>query len=261
MDTVLITGSNRGIGKALKEAFESRGDKVIGHTRQDIGDLRDMSTIYRLAEIAVMERVNILINCAGVYSQNGMNDLTFDEIKDIIEVDLIAAMMLTRALWSMLVATHGTIININSIAGRQSADGEIAYRAAKSGLTGFSNALFYEGLQDRVRVIDVPFSGVNTDMIKHRPKLHNEWQQPEAAARLVIEILDSQDSSKIDHFLIRGANVIDNRTAITEHRLKEKRRLARQAAREERAEREKAIQEGSPVPRRRRRRRFAHGNS
>ena len=93
MNTVLITGSNRGIGKAIKEAFEKRGDKVIGHTRSSIGDVRELQTIKKISKLANDNNINILINNAGIYSEKSIDTIEDETIKAIIEVNLIATLM------------------------------------------------------------------------------------------------------------------------------------------------------------------------
>ena len=205
----LITGSSRGIGKALKEALEERGDTVVACVRSEVGDIRNLDTVRKIADIGVSAGVNVLVNCAGVYSNKWIIDETPEKIKEIVEVNLIAPVQLTCALWSHLVSNHGTVININSIAGRVFDSGEIAYRVSKIGLTGFSMALCSDGKRDGVRVIDIPFDGVNTDMLKDRPPLKFAFQRPGAAAELVLQILDSTESHSTRNQLLSG-EIIDN---------------------------------------------------
>ena len=210
MNTVLITGTSRGIGKALKDVFEKRGACVIGYQRNELGDIRDFETIKKLEVIAQEKNVNILINNAGVYSEETMLETSLAEIREIIEVNLLAPMLLTKALWPTLIKQHGTLININSIAGRLPNEGELAYRSSKFGLTGFSGALFYAGKIDGVRVIDIPFAAVDTDMVKNRPRSgDNVMPSPLSAAKLVLQVLDNHDLVEIESNLL-GGKIIDN---------------------------------------------------
>lgn len=211
MNTVLITGTSRGIGRALKSVFEKRGDRVIGYRRDELGDIRDSATIEKLRKLAADTGVNILVNNAGLYSAKHLAEITADEVRQIIEVNLIAPILLTKALWPTLKARQGTIIFINSVAGRMREAGEIAYRSSKFGLTGFSSSLFYDGPKDGVRVVDIPFGGINTDMLKHRPGMgENKLQQPAEAAELILNILESEASHQIKHLLIQG-KIIDTK--------------------------------------------------
>jgi len=212
MNRVLITGTSRGIGRALKEAFVARGDMVVGYCRSEMGDIREKATVFKLRELAASKRVNILVNNAGVYSEDDVATMDSEEARRIIEVNLIAPMLLTAALWPVLTNESGTVVFVNSVAGRVFAGKEVAYRASKHGLTGLAGALYYEGLRDGIRVVDIPLGGVNTDMLKHRPRMaDNPRQQPEAAATLILEVLDSGNVANIRHFLLNG-KIIDNRS-------------------------------------------------
>lgn len=210
MRTVLITGISRGLGKCLAVAFESRGDLVVGYKRSELGDIRDPATIDRLKALADKTGVNVLINNAGVYSECGICRTTQDEMRQIVEVNLVAPMVLTHALWPILRKNNGMVVFINSMAGRMREAGEIAYRASKFGLTGFAASLFYAGRRDGVRVVDIPFGGMNTDMLRHRPGMaDNPMLHPSEAANIVLRILDGEHPAKISHPLLQG-RVIDS---------------------------------------------------
>jgi 3-oxoacyl-[acyl-carrier protein] reductase len=211
MNSVLITGTSRGIGKHLKAAFEQHGDRVLDCRREVLGDFRDDATIEKIARLALANDVNVLVNNAGVYSDKWICEVTPTTIREIIDVNLLVPMLITKALWSMLIPNRGTVININSVAGRAPAGAEIAYRASKYGLTGFSGSLFYDGKRAGIRVVDIPLGGVNTDMLKHRPGMaDNPMLQPEEAARLILSIFDSKESNKIKHPLLQD-KIIDTR--------------------------------------------------
>jgi short-subunit dehydrogenase len=218
MNKVLITGISRGIGKALVDVFTERGDEVVGYKRSKLGDVREMSTIGKLVRLAKDKDVNILINNAGVYSSKNITETTLEEIKEIIEINLLSHMLVTKALWKILVNNRGTVININSIAGRIKAGREIAYRTSKIGLTGFSDSLVYDGIKCGVRIIDIPLNGVNTDMLREREPLTFEHQQPLYAAKLIIKILNSNQTDKIVDPLI-SRPIIDS--FVEERRIEE----------------------------------------
>jgi len=210
MRTMLITGISRGLGKCLAVAFEACGDLVVGYKRSELGDIRDPGTIDRLKDLAEKTGVDVLVNNAGVYSECGICRTTQDEIRQIVEVNLVAPMVLTHALWPVLRKNRGTVVFINSMAGRMREAGEIAYRASKFGLTGFAASLFYAGRRDEVRVVDIPFGGMNTDMLRHRPGMANNPKlQPSEAANIVLQILNGEHPARMNHPLLQG-KVIDS---------------------------------------------------
>src|SRR5512146_290098 len=102
MDTVLITGASRGLGRALVTAFERRGSRVLAHRRDEIGDLRDPEVVDGLRQVAEQQNVNILINNAGVYSNEWLDGTSAELLREIVEVNLIAPMLITKALWPLL---------------------------------------------------------------------------------------------------------------------------------------------------------------
>ncbi len=207
MNTILITGTSRGLGKALKEAFERRGDRVVGYQRSEMGDIRDPLTIWKLQELAQQTKVNILVNNAGVYFYGPIDEMIDAEIRQTIEINLLAPILLTKALWPLLRTQHGTVININSVAGRFASNREVTYSASKHGLTGFSRALLYDGARDGVRVIDIPFTAFKTDMTSDRKK---NLVESSVVANLILQIFGSADSSKIKDGLLNG-EILDNR--------------------------------------------------
>ena len=210
MNAVMITGASRGIGKALAEEFKLHGYNVIKYERRLLGDIRDPKTVIKLRDLGKKNNINILINCAGVYSEKELSFISLEKLKEVIEVNLIGPMLLTQSLWEHLISVGGTVININSVAGRVPNMKEIAYRTSKIGLAGFSACLSYEGALHGVRILDIPLGGVNTDMLKYlRAPLTRDDQQPEEAAKLIFQIFNSQDTKEIEHFLLNG-KIIDN---------------------------------------------------
>jgi len=108
--TVLITGANRGLGRALVHAFLGEGFTPILHSRREIvddylewrearfvfGDLRDEDTIDRLQE-AVGDRLDVLVNNAAIYSGGWFDLMSQAEIVEVVESDLLAPIFLTKA--------------------------------------------------------------------------------------------------------------------------------------------------------------------
>jgi short-subunit dehydrogenase len=211
----LVTGASRGIGKAVVAELESCGEKVIPHIRSEMGDLRSKETLDLLRREAIKNRVNLLINCAGAYEYESLLYVSDERIQEIMQTNLVVPMLLTGRLWPLLVQTKGTVININSVAGRSPRhESEIVYRTSKFGLTGFSYSLAFDGSKVGVRVIDIPFGGICTDMIKKRPGfVYDPLRTPKVAAEVVMQILNSSPFEKIKHDLIKG-DVIDNKNAL-----------------------------------------------
>lgn len=203
MKTVMITGTNRGLGAALVREFYlcPFGEyRIIGHSRkynnvnnQDIdyceicGDLRDENTISKLVTNADRCDLDILINNAAIYSNLTIEEMTKEQYKEVIEVNLLSVINLTSAIWSILKRKKsGLIININSHAGKEGRFGESAYVASKFGLRGFSESIREEGIKHNISVIDVYVGAIKTDMTRARKDWKKLIDPNEVAGAIVL---------------------------------------------------------------------------
>lgn len=201
MKTVLITGANRGLGSSLATTFGSGGWRLILQCRtRDIsvggcagativrGDIREDPTIAKLEKIAEDSDLNVLINNASIYLNKSVSEMNTQELREVIDTNLMAPMILTMAIWKVFQSKgSGLIININSIAGKQGGAGESAYCASKHGLRGFSNAIQFDGTKDNIRVISFNFGAMNTDMASWR-KGSDKFISPDEAADLIYKV-------------------------------------------------------------------------
>ncbi|WP_342641659.1 SDR family oxidoreductase [Rhodoligotrophos ferricapiens] len=161
----LVTGAGRGIGRAIAMALGEAGAHVLVHGRQAgplteliaeirgnggnaspvLFDLTDSAAIDRaLAEIgAELGPVQILVNNAGIRDRRAVESFDLQNVRELLEVDLIAPLHLSRRV-AQDMRPGGRIINITSIAGQIARSGDAAYTAAKSGLDGLTRALAAE---------------------------------------------------------------------------------------------------------------------
>ena len=111
MATILITGANRGIGLALARAYVARGDTVLAACRvtskalTDLGvkvyegvEVGDDASVDRLASSLGRTQIDVLINNAGIHSNETLDDLNFDRIRRQMEVNAYGPLRVTRAL-------------------------------------------------------------------------------------------------------------------------------------------------------------------
>jgi len=191
-ESVLITGSSKGLGEELALLFASNNHDVVlhGRNRDDLarvkekvskagvncyivyGDLRLDKTIEELYELAREKDVSVLVNNAGVdlkLQKAGpelklpLNEIDDEQIDEILMTNLIAPIKLTRRLYSLFLDKgHGTIININSLSGLESHYLRSIYGASKWGLRGFTDSLRLEAEKNKVRVLGVYPSRIKT---------------------------------------------------------------------------------------------------
>lgn len=208
MKTVLITGANRGLGLILAETFSEAGFNLILHCRhgagflrvkfpRDVvveGDLQSQATIDGMANTA---KLDILINNAGVHLSKPFLDMTIEEIREVIEVNLIAPILLTKAVWPIFLRQNsGLVININSLAASSGGPGESIYSASKAGLTGFGKTVQFDATPAGIRVVNLNIGAMQTDMGKGRAD-SDKFIDPEDAARAILGFYEDYPSLRI----------------------------------------------------------------
>jgi len=214
--TVMITGASGGLGVPLASEFGARGyDLVLHHNKYELpcadslftvrGDLKSSDTIWELAEFVFRDGLDVLVNNAGIYAAGQFDSLSSSEIRDVIEVNLIAPMLLTRLVWKALKQNSGIVVNINSLAGLNGSNGETAYCASKHGLAGFSKALQFDGTRDGVRVLDVFVGAMKTAMTAYRAGQEN-FIDPVDVARTIVSLCDNRNSLRITEITLNRRN-------------------------------------------------------
>ncbi len=164
-NTALITGASGGIGAAIARALHQQGATVVLHgTRVErlaaladelgtnahvvtanLSSREEAAGLADKAAEAAGAPISILVNNAGITRDNLMMRMKDEEWDDVLDVNMTASMMITRAcLRAMMKARFGRIISISSIVGVTGNPGQANYAASKAGMIGFSKALAAE---------------------------------------------------------------------------------------------------------------------
>ena len=174
--SVLVTGGNRGIGRAIAEAFLAQGDKVAVTTRSggapdgaldlrcDITDPAAVEAAFAAAEEA-HGPVEVLVANAGITHDTLLLRMSEDDWSSVIDTNLTGSFRLAkRARKGMLRLRRGRIIFISSVVGLLGSPGQVNYAASKAGLVGMARSIARE-LGSRSITANVVAPGyVETDM-------------------------------------------------------------------------------------------------
>ncbi len=174
--SVLVTGGNRGIGRAIAEAFVAQGDRVAVTTRSGgapVGtldvrcDITDPAAVdAAFAEIeAAHGPVEVLVANAGITADTLLLRMSEEDWTSVIDTNLTGSFRLAkRAAKGMLRLRRGRIVFISSVVGLLGSAGQVNYAASKAGLVGMARSLARE-LGSRSITANVVAPGfVETDM-------------------------------------------------------------------------------------------------
>lgn len=235
--TVLITGGSRGIGKATSLEFAKHGYNVVINYINDTKNARNLkSYIVENYDVDVMiykcdvsneddvkdmlstiikkyDRIDVLVNNAGIAIDTTFDDKKIDDFKKILNVNLIGPFILSRKVGNhMLKQGFGSIINVSSTNALDTYyEYSLDYDASKSGLISLTHNLakYYA---PNIRVNAIAAGWVDTDMNKELDKdyINDECEKiylkrfakPEEIAK-AIYFLSSDDASYITGEVLR----------------------------------------------------------
>ena len=172
----IVTGGNRGIGRATVEALSECGMTAVAGTRSDDPSLpfptvrMDVTSTDSVdAAFARVEEtygaVDVLVANAGITRDTLLMRMTDDDIEEVLQTNLMGALRCARrAARGMLKARHGRIILVSSVVWAVGSAGQVNYAAAKAGLVGAARSMARE-LGSRGITVNVVAPGfVDTDM-------------------------------------------------------------------------------------------------
>ncbi|WP_299036471.1 3-oxoacyl-ACP reductase FabG [uncultured Pseudokineococcus sp.] len=174
--SVLVTGGNRGIGRAVAEAFLAAGDRVAVTTRSGeapegaLGvacDVRDGASVDAAFTRVEEEHgpVEVLVANAGVTKDQLLLRMTEEDFTDVVDTNLTGAFRcVRRATRGMVRLRRGRVLLISSVVGLYGSPGQVNYAASKAGLVGMARSVTRE-LGGRGITANVVAPGfVETDM-------------------------------------------------------------------------------------------------
>lgn len=233
----LVTGSSSGFGKEIcKEALE-KGDYVIATARktETLEDLKQISEDRLLTleldvtnqdsinsckekALAWKDKIDVLVNNAGIGSVGALEELNKEETRKIFDVNVFGVIEVTRAFLPKLrEQKSGTIVNISSVVGHATRPGFGAYAASKHAIEALSESLSEEVKNLGIKVLIVEPGAFKTSFVgqnmveseqieDYNPiiqptrefmKIFNEVAKgdPKKAAKVIVEVVNKNDDT------------------------------------------------------------------
>ena len=192
---ILITGAAGGIGKAIVQSFDDKGNKLLitGTNNEklnflsnsltsisdvaicDLNDIKNIEKITDKIKTFFENKVDILINNAGITRDNIAIRMKEEQWLDVINVNLNSTFFLTKdVLKFMLKNRYGRIINISSIVGSSGNLGQSNYAASKAGVEGMTRSIALEVASRGITANCIAPGFIKTDMTKKLLELNEE---------------------------------------------------------------------------------------
>ena len=182
MSSVIVTGSNGGIGTAICKLLKKNGYFIIGvdyypdsnnldaFIESDLSELVDSDLVRtsfsdQLGAISKFANLKALVNNAAIQIISGINDLRIEDFKRTININLIAPMVLSKLTYPLLKKNKGVILNIGSIHSELTKPGFISYATSKAALKGLTKSLAVD-IGQHVRINTIQPAATETEMLK-----------------------------------------------------------------------------------------------
>jgi NAD(P)-dependent dehydrogenase (short-subunit alcohol dehydrogenase family) len=184
--TAVVTGGGAGIGAAVCRRLAGAGAAIVvvdvdaeaarsvakdlateGSAVPVIGDVCDPATAAAAVEAATtaLGRLDVLVNCAGIYPSSPILELTEQQWDQITDVNLKGTFLFSQACARAMTeaGTEGAIVNISSRAGLRARPGVVAYSSAKAGIVALTQGFAIELAEHRIRVNAVAPGPIKTE--------------------------------------------------------------------------------------------------
>jgi NAD(P)-dependent dehydrogenase (short-subunit alcohol dehydrogenase family) len=213
--TVFLTGAAQGLGAAIARHFAARGARLVlfdrnaealARTVADCGggargitvDLASAESIHRalLEAMDGITAVDTLIHNAAILKPQLLAAQSLQDFRATVDVSLLAAFMLTKAVWPGMAAHGGgTLIFVSSRSGIEGFATEAAYCTAKHGLEGLSKSLAAEGRGSGIMSVTITpgmFMHTPSSELTYSPEERLKWVEPDVLAPAFSHIAESR---------------------------------------------------------------------
>ena len=204
MRNILVTGTSKGIGKAIKNELVCNGYNCIAPTREEL-DITDQESIKKFFATCDLQ-IDGLVNNAGINILGDIESICDSEINEMLNTNLVAPLKLIQHVTSgMKLNKYGKIVNISSIWGVRSKEYRTLYSSTKFGINGLTKSLARELGPYNILINSVAPGYVNTEMTQTNVPLDEQekikesiplkrFAQPDEIAKLVVFLISDNNS-------------------------------------------------------------------
>lgn len=211
----VVTGASDGLGLALAKVLAANGKKVVSLSRTApkdkkiahiVCDLANEGVINAAAQavLALDEPIEALVNCAGVFAEELVGELTGRSLALTFTTNIIGPEILVSRLVERLKKDGADIVNVASTAGLKGAAGQSGYGGSKWAMRGFSEVLREELRGTGCRVISFCPGGMDTNIFKKANVTIDatKWMQPGDVATFMWQILQLPKNMEVSEVVI-----------------------------------------------------------
>jgi short-subunit dehydrogenase len=221
----VVTGASSGIGEAIARRLLAADWRVAGISRRPgtiqhegykhiEADLSSPAALSLAAETILREEgpLEVLINNAGVGYFAPHEELSMAQIEEMVRVNLLAPLLLSKILLRAIKSSQGWIINISSFSAHERSSFGAVYAATKAGLKHFSDSLFDEVRKSGTKIVTICPDITRTpfyDDLSFAPEDDPAAAiRPESIAETVIHILSQEDGAIVSEIVMRPQRLL-----------------------------------------------------
>ena len=212
---VLVTGSSKGIGKEIvNKLLDKHIVYGISRTKSGIKDKNFVEILVDLNDTKILEEqlkqisnIDVIIHNAGVGYFGQFEDIKISQIEEMINVNFLAPMIITKYFLKDMKKTGGYIFNISSASSLHPARLGVVYSSLKAAIRQFGRSLFEEVRKNNIKVVNIIPDITNTNFYDDKffyPDENEEYSyiKPEDIADVIEYVLNSPKNININEIKI-----------------------------------------------------------
>lgn len=216
MKKIILTGVSEGLGYEVAKLCLEKGIEVVGlsRTKPNLAithlsvDLTNEKRVEEVCEEILQNHSNFdcLINCAGVLSVKELENIEYEELYNLFQVNVLSPAILVSRLIKQIKQNSADIVNVGSTVGLKAYEKQLAYGASKWAMKGMSQNLQLELKKTKSRVISFNPGGFKSRIFEkatnQKVELGDEWMEPKDLAKLMLQLLELPKNMEVSEIVI-----------------------------------------------------------